>query len=865
MSTIPEIDEAEEDALLQSDEDEVGTEEDIQEDMDEDDLSDDEEKDLREYLKLLAEISSNTLNYDTYIKLTQTAHKLGDLEKIRESYNLFANVFPLASDIWLKFISVERNISTSESEINNVVNLFKKALNDYFSTSVALDYAKFLSKVSDEKKVLEIWSELLGTYSLDCYFGKNFFSLYRKYIEQSSLSNEDKLMKVAQSYMRELQIPLYEMENSYIDFKVLYEKNKEKLEIVVDWDRIDKNYKRAKEDLQKMLPYEERLKNLDQKFYQEKAVAYLDYIKMADEELEENIIQVLYERMVTDCCLNENCWLEYIDFILKRDEDGKPEELEDFPVFQQTALDINVRALRNCTWSPKLYIKKLYILEEIQQPKQEVQKAFEKALEAGFDSPEPYVSLWLEYLSYIRRNTDYESESDIEILRKNFDLSWSALGKQWGVLADCNCEILQFWGRLEYGPFRNPEKGKELWDTVMASSDNSSKSALWIEYIHMEMRVNPESARKLFKKSLSFDLDNPYSIVSAWIRFERCNGSQVNLDYCQKYCENFLKDLDSKYKMKSHKGKQNVSEKKGIKRKSFAINEAPVKKAKTDEEIPKKGTELFLKPSTPNPSFKSKDVKEHEDDDIDFTKDHLRIFLSNLDYNLTEEQIKSGLPELKIVNIDLIKAANGRSRGFCYLELSSEEEVKKALSLDRKMLEGRPMYISSVLRDKEKRQKFKYSGGIEPRKVFVKGLPYDITQEELRELFEPFGKISDIRIVYHKSGKPKGIAYIEYENENSASLATLKLDNYELKEHKINVAISAPPPKQSEKSQPFNINKMLGIGSAKSSNIKKPRMSFLIPASVQRNISGKSASNSTNSNGSAPLKTNEDFRKFLNK
>lgn len=37
-------------------------------------------------------------------------------------------------------------------------------------------------------------------------------------------------------------------------------------------------------------------------------------------------------------------------------------------------------------------------------------------------------------------------------------------------------------------------------------------------------------------------------------------------------------------------------------------------------------------------------------------------------------------------------------------------EVEKALAMDRISVNGRPLYISSVLRDKEKRQKFKYSG-----------------------------------------------------------------------------------------------------------------------------------------------------------
>lgn len=46
-----------------------------------------------------------------------------------------------------------------------------------------------------------------------------------------------------------------------------------------------------------------------------------------------------------------------------------------------------------------------------------------------------------------------------------------------------------------------------------------------------------------------------------------------------------------------------------------------------------------------------------------------------------------------------------------------------------------------------------------------------------------------------RSGAPKGLAYIEYENESSASNAVLKMNDFEFKEHKMSVSISNPPPK----------------------------------------------------------------------
>lgn len=58
--------------------------------------------------------------------------QLNDLDKIRESCELFSIQFPLAPHIWTQWLRIEVNIATSDEELNRVHGLFKRALNDYF-------------------------------------------------------------------------------------------------------------------------------------------------------------------------------------------------------------------------------------------------------------------------------------------------------------------------------------------------------------------------------------------------------------------------------------------------------------------------------------------------------------------------------------------------------------------------------------------------------------------------------------------------------------------------------------------------------------------------------------------------------------
>lgn len=77
--------------------------------------------------------------------------------------------------------------------------------------------------------------------------------------------------------------------------------------------------------------------------------------------------------------------------------------------------------------------------------------------------------------------------------------------------------------------------------------------------------------------------------------------------------------------------------------------------------------------------------------------------------------------------------------------------MKKALEMDRRMLAGRPVFISRCERDKTSRQPgFKYSTTLETNKVFVKGISFDATSDDLRKFFSDFGEVKDVRIVTMK-------------------------------------------------------------------------------------------------------------------
>lgn len=65
--------------------------------------------------------------------------------------------------------------------------------------------------------------------------------------------------------------------------------------------------------------------------------------------------------------------------------------------------------------------------------------------------------------------------------------------------------------------------------------------------------------------------------------------------------------------------------------------------------------------------------------------------------------------------------------------------------------------------------------------IFVAKLDFNATEEQVKSLFEQYGKVNRITIAKDKeTGKPRGFAFVEMFNENEAEAAISALDNYNI-------------------------------------------------------------------------------------
>lgn len=79
------------------------------------------------------------------------------------------------------------------------------------------------------------------------------------------------------------------------------------------------------------------------------------------------------------------------------------------------------------------------------------------------------------------------------------------------------------------------------------------------------------------------------------------------------------------------------------------------------------------------------------------------------------------------------------------------------------------------------------------KKLYVGNLPYDVTDQELEELFSQAGKVISANVVMDRyTGRSKGFGFVEMATEEDAQKAIKELNQHQLKERTIVVNEARP-------------------------------------------------------------------------
>jgi cold-inducible RNA-binding protein len=84
------------------------------------------------------------------------------------------------------------------------------------------------------------------------------------------------------------------------------------------------------------------------------------------------------------------------------------------------------------------------------------------------------------------------------------------------------------------------------------------------------------------------------------------------------------------------------------------------------------------------------------------------------------------------------------------------------------------------------------------KRLYVGKLPYSLTEDEVRSMFQDYGSVQSVRLVTDReTGRPRGFGFVEMDNSDEADAAIRGLDGREVNGFQIVVNEARPPEERS--------------------------------------------------------------------
>ncbi|KRX89664.1 RNA-binding protein 39 [Trichinella pseudospiralis] len=168
-------------------------------------------------------------------------------------------------------------------------------------------------------------------------------------------------------------------------------------------------------------------------------------------------------------------------------------------------------------------------------------------------------------------------------------------------------------------------------------------------------------------------------------------------------------------------------------------------------------------------------------------RDARTVFCMQLARSIRPRDLEEFFSEVaKVRDVRIITdSKTRRSKGIAYVEFWDLDSVPLALSLHGKRLLGAPIVVQPTQSEKNRMASamlataFTQNRG--PMKLYVGSLHFNITEEMLRGIFEPFGKIESIQLLKDpETSRSRGYGFITFYNSEDAKRAMEQLNGFEL-------------------------------------------------------------------------------------
>jgi len=166
-----------------------------------------------------------------------------------------------------------------------------------------------------------------------------------------------------------------------------------------------------------------------------------------------------------------------------------------------------------------------------------------------------------------------------------------------------------------------------------------------------------------------------------------------------------------------------------------------------------------------------------------------KLYFGNIPFDYHETQIEEifamcGTVEKVFIMRD---PTTFRSQGYGFVTFADKDGVEAAMKINGQEVGGRPMKVNNCSRSKP---------GQEGNRLFVKNIPLEATEDEVKKVFAHCGSVSNFFFIRdHETRKPRGFGFLDFESLEGVNKA-LEMDGKNPFESAKALSVTKARPKQ---------------------------------------------------------------------
>ncbi|WIA33569.1 hypothetical protein OEZ86_006693 [Tetradesmus obliquus] len=675
------------------------------------------------------QLAANPSVYDTHVQLIQLLRKCKLRERLRQARQLMHDLFPFNESQWMDWINDEMAAISSQDDIDRIKALFQVAVQDYISVPLWESYLEFLKAVDPEvtaktaagaecfRQAAEAALTAAGMHLTE---GHHIWQLYRAFeqelLDAAGGSEEKQLERLRALWHRQLQLPQASAAALLAEYEA-WEASSGKAAVP---DHIKSAVERSAAAAQLRAAHEAAVGG-DKAPDASLLAAYMAYIQLEKAQKDPARVQLLYERALAVFPVTSELWLQYTRWL--------EAELK-VPGLINKAY---ARAVRNCPWVGSLWAAALRAMERTGAPDEQHAALAEKALAAGMQGPEDYLSVLLARADCLRHQLPTAAPAASEAaaqLRAWFARARDTMAQYFADSVDRSLRLPGYWGHVEGAVLGDLAAMRAVWEEAV-KGPLGRYCETWLAWVAQERALRQLGpARSIFKRAYSrkFEEGGQVTLAYEWLKFEREEGSAEELWQASLKVDPLIEEARAAAAAAANQPAAATARAAAANAKKLSRDEIKAMRRANDPNFKerKPGTKREAgdgaaadaaaeaadeDDGSTAPNKRSK-ARQPEDADMTdpglqaaaaaaaaaerphYTDEHT-VFVKGLGFDVQEEDLRRLFSELGVKSVRIGRdRVTGASRGFAYVDFDTDDAVQKASQKDGHVVNGRTLLIA---------------------------------------------------------------------------------------------------------------------------------------------------------------------------